>query len=368
MRPSIPSLTSLRFVAALFVVIFHYKVSDIGSRRLDFPEAISSFGYEAVTFFFVLSGFILTYVHVRADSSIQQLNVSARSFFASRLARILPAYFIALAIAAPFFVRNYFAASTPDTLLFASGLVLVPLLLQAWYPPANLLWNAPAWSLSVELFFYAVYPAFTYALRRCSNVRFFFGSLAVVLAIGALRQTLASEAWQNFWAYSPLVHLPQFVFGAALARLFVFEKPRSPLELESMMATAILLLIPIIAYKPEIAWLANSGFLAVVFGIVIFGAAGARGPLTRILSADTLVLLGEASYALYIMHWPMLVWWRLVTRKYLTFELSPIVDFVCYLALAMCLSVLIFLYVERPMRRYLFAKLAEPAGKQALEK
>lgn len=359
MRPNIPSLTSLRFFAALFVVIFHVKVSDIERSYSFFPEGVSSFGYEAVTFFFVLSGFILTYVHIGAESSIQHLNVSTRSFLVSRLARILPAYFFALAIAAPLFARGYFATESPDAMLYFSGLILVPLLLQSWYPPASLLWNAPAWSLSVELFFYAAYPVLIYAFRRSSNARFLFASLAAVLVVGVLRQSLGTHSWQHFWAYFPIINFPQFVFGVALGRLFVFEERCSPFKSEWMLGGALLLLLPIVAFKPELMWLANTGFLAVVFGLLIFGAAGANGPISRILSNNALVLLGEASYALYITHYPILIWWRLVTRKYLQVELSPTVDFVGYLALVICLSIFTFLYIERPMRRYIVTKLSE---------
>jgi peptidoglycan/LPS O-acetylase OafA/YrhL len=82
-RPNILPLTSFRFIAALMVVIFHYD------RKLElFPAGLASFGYEAVTFFFILSGFILTYTHGRDDG----LNVSIQQFARSRLVRIVPAY------------------------------------------------------------------------------------------------------------------------------------------------------------------------------------------------------------------------------------------------------------------------------------
>jgi len=106
LRPSIPALTSLRFFAALVVVLNHYD-----ARQALLPFAIFDRGYEAVTFFFVLSGFILTYVHCTGPD-LRQLNISSRVFMVARAARILPAYYLALGLAAPFFLYSFFVAQT----------------------------------------------------------------------------------------------------------------------------------------------------------------------------------------------------------------------------------------------------------------
>src|SRR4051812_31356738 len=94
MRHSIPSLTSLRFFAAIIVVLSHFSSIQYGGV--------------AVTFFFMLSGFILTYAHLQIDEDGQRLNVSAKRFIASRAARILPTYFLALVIASPSFFYAHF--------------------------------------------------------------------------------------------------------------------------------------------------------------------------------------------------------------------------------------------------------------------
>jgi hypothetical protein len=80
MRPNIPALTSLRFFAALVVVFFHYNLV----RPLS-PLSLGDFGYRAVTFFFVLSGFILAYAHGIPNGG---LNVPLKTFIKARLVRI----------------------------------------------------------------------------------------------------------------------------------------------------------------------------------------------------------------------------------------------------------------------------------------
>jgi peptidoglycan/LPS O-acetylase OafA/YrhL len=100
-RPSVPALTSLRFFAALLVVIFHYNIG----KQPNFLSGVSTFGYEAVTFFFVLSGFILTYAHLEPREQLW-LNISAAAFMSRRVARIAPAYIVGLALAVPFFISD----------------------------------------------------------------------------------------------------------------------------------------------------------------------------------------------------------------------------------------------------------------------
>jgi len=119
MRPNIPALTSLRFFAALVVVFFHYNLA----RPLS-PLSLGDFGYRAVTFFFVLSGFILAYAHGIPNGG---LNVPLKTFIKARLVRIGPAYYLAIfMIVLLFFIAGILGRMTPTT----SALVLT--MLQSW--------------------------------------------------------------------------------------------------------------------------------------------------------------------------------------------------------------------------------------------
>ena len=119
MRPNIPALTSLRFFAALVVVFFHYNLV----RRLS-PLSVGDFGYRAVTFFFVLSGFIPAYAHGIPNGG---LNVPLKTFIKARLVRISPAYYLAIfMIVLLFFIAAILGRMTPTT----SALVLT--MLQSW--------------------------------------------------------------------------------------------------------------------------------------------------------------------------------------------------------------------------------------------
>ena len=354
-RPNIPALTSLRFFAALLVVIFHYNIG----AKLEFLTYVSSFGYESVTFFFVLSGFILTYVHLR-EGKIEKLNMSPHTFMFHRVARIAPAYFVALALAAPFFFASYEIHHTISWSLFVAGLILVPTGLQSWFPSTAMLWNTPAWSLSVELFLYASFSPLVFGAARIERMIFLIGAYSLVAAIGLALMYFQMHMpyanvnwWSKFFAYFPIWHLPQFILGVALGRLFISGRRFSPSTHEIIMVASLLTLGAIILYHLSEPFLSNNIVLGPVFGILIFGAAAASGPLSKALSARFLVLLGDASYATYIIHIPLWMWWHYVTKVCARVEMPSMIDFLCYLLIVTIASILVFLCIERPARRWL---------------
>ncbi|HVE66393.1 MAG TPA: acyltransferase, partial [Thermoanaerobaculia bacterium] len=153
-RPVLPALTGLRFVAAMAVVLYHVPMKPFASET---ATRLTAYGYLGVSLFFVLSGFILTYTYI--DPHTGALRGSVRDFWWARVARIYPVYLIALLLSLPIFLifRVLVAApaARPPALLSAA---LTPLLLQAWWPTTATQWNTPGWSLSVELFFYALFP------------------------------------------------------------------------------------------------------------------------------------------------------------------------------------------------------------------
>lgn len=163
-RKNIAILTSIRFFAALAVVIAHYE-----KNQLIFPLNLTNLGGPAVTFFFLLSGFVLTYAHVVKNGAALQINIDAKDFLIQRLARILPAYVIGLVLAFPILFYGYFQLKTISGLSFWSSMILTPTFMQSWFPPAAFAWNPPSWSLSVEWLFYIIFPYIIQKLIKFGN-------------------------------------------------------------------------------------------------------------------------------------------------------------------------------------------------------
>jgi peptidoglycan/LPS O-acetylase OafA/YrhL len=311
--PKLKALTALRFFAALHVVVFHMRIEGLLPPGPWWYENFAAVGYIGVNLFFVLSGFILVYTYAGTG-------VSPRRFWQARFARIYPAYALSLLVSAPFFffaVRHLdipFLAWSKQHL--AAACVLTFTLLQSWFPQAALTWNAVCWSLSVEAFFYLLFPILLLWSKEFSSRKLFgavvFWSL-VSLAISALYIVVHPDGidkinsaettllWKNVLSFNPLLRLPEFLVGVFAGRLFLSVKSRpalaTPLVLFGVAAVLTLVIVADRIPRPMI----SAGFLSPAFAAIIYGLAMRPG-WSRFLETRVLVLLGDASYSLYLLH------------------------------------------------------------------
>ena len=362
---AIPPLTSLRFFAAMLVVVFHYEPEKF-SLLPGFFQSWLETGYEAVTFFYVLSGFILCYVYGDTDFSRRG---SLRAFFAARIGRLAPAYYVALLIALPFYLKE--ARGEGDLPLgeLVLHVALVLTALQAWWPDAAVVWNPPAWSMSVEWFFYLLFPLALIAARRLTPTLLLPGSLILVAAVSAFRlwvmDPLADEDpedWGNLAAFFPLFHLPQFLFGVALGRIYLLgPKPSAALAAGMFLAGLLGLMILFMDLGELPGHIRSNAVLVVFFGMLIYGAATAGHFAYRALSPAPIVFLGNASYAIYALHEPIALWWETYGPAGFGLRLPTWLDFPLYAGLVIVFAGLCYRYVETPLRRLIRRWGAGPA-------
>ena len=150
----IDQLTFTRFIAAISIVIFHY-----GNESFLFNNKYLSFIFThanvGVSYFFVLSGFVLTIVYY------QKKEFSTKQYFINRFARVYPLYIFSIIII--LFIFHFQSININE-------LILNITMLQSWVPKMATTLNYPAWSLSVELFFYISFPLiFRYLKKRRDN-------------------------------------------------------------------------------------------------------------------------------------------------------------------------------------------------------
>lgn len=353
----LPALTGLRLLAAAHVVLYH-ALRPLLVDAAPGPAAFAQSGPSAVTLFFVLSGFVL--VHVYGTT------VEARPFWAARVARLAPLYWGALLLALPIGLLAR-ARGVVDDPLGPLSLALVAGGMQAWVPAAALRWNAPAWSLSCELFFYLVFPLVASVLgARSALGALAIGVLAwlVGVALPALYLAAAPDSglapgitdeafWLNAVKLSPLARLPDFVVGVVAGKLFL-DGARVP----TWLGVLALIATVVIAGSGQVPpLLLHNALLAPGFALVIAWLAVDPGPLGRMLSSRPLVLLGEASYALYLLHVPLFLWAMAVTRS----TSLPPGRALLVGALAVPVAVAAHLAIERPARRFLRRRLAVDA-------
>jgi len=355
--PQLPALTGLRFVAALFVVVHHVGIYDRYSAQRGLFDRFWGGGSAGVDIFFVLSGFILTYSYVAPDGAFRG---TGRAYYVARLARIYPVYLLACALAFVPFLRTQ---PTSAHLLVTGASTL--LLLQSWLPWA---WvttlDAPTWSLSVELLFYALLPFVTPwlarirrpgALRCGLGVCWLLGMLLPVLctptaltAAGPVPLGVGGEiAWRD-----PPVRLPQFMFGLFLARVYVGRR-QPPVATTHCLLVACSFMVLVLSMSgliPDIVL--HQGVVTPLAGLLIYALAWGNGSLARILSHPWALALGEASYALYLLHEPLWAWATgdglIATANGRAYLFDGL-----FIAVAVGVSVLVSRGIERPARLWL---------------
>lgn len=378
-RLHIPALTGLRFVAALAVLGFHrgQEFLAVAPRPL---RALAANGYVGVSLFFVLSGFILAYTYCERAGE----RVGLRAFYEARLARIYPVYLLGLLLALPFGVATGLTA--PDwaaRLHLALGFLAELLLVQSWHPDSACGLNCPGWSLSVEVGFYLLFPFLTWLFFRSARALAVLFVACVGLAVLppllylALRPDGAlavGPATHTFWVavvkYNPALHLGEFLLGIVTAALSVHLSAGRPGGLRPWLAEPLLpaaLLLALLASAPlEPYLLVHNGLLAPLFAwlIVALALAGADASrpasgLVRLLSHPVLVLLGEASYSLYILHMPLWMWYSALGRR-LVAPATLVLSFPMYALLVVVAAVIVFRRVEVPARNAVRRALAAP--------
>jgi peptidoglycan/LPS O-acetylase OafA/YrhL len=339
-RPHLRALTGVRFLAALHVVLYH-----VLAWRGTWFSAVIGTGYVSVNFFFVLSGFILAYTYGGRP-------IDPREFYAARIARIYPIYVLGLLLAAPFFVRACIDAHTVRLMVAQGAAVLA--LVQAHVPNWSLVWNAPSWSLSAEAFFYLLFPFVAPWLLRVTRPRVW------ALAMWCVLMGTAGLFWRfgppavdgsrgtaiDVFRHLPLLRLPEFAIGVLAAR-----ERRTIAWAVGPAALAMLAALAMSSSMPYV--LLHHGLIDPVFVVLIVALASGGGLLGRVLASPPLVLLGEASYALYILHLPLTNIARAIVQAIAPSQLETAAFKAGLIGLTIAASLMAFRFVEWPLRHRL---------------
>lgn len=335
------SLTGLRFPAALAVFAFHASTHSLDGTVHDVAMAIAGRGYIGVAFFFMLSGFVLTWSRREGDD--------VRGFYRRRFARIAPVYWVCLAGAT---LLLLLASGNPIKALVAALPSVVAL--QAWIPVPAVYFggNGPGWSISAEAFFYLCFPLLVLALPHRRG-RIGLGVLAAVLMLGpalVLHPTGSDQTDPAFWAIYvlPATRISDFIVGMLVAHA-VKNGWRPPVGLRGALLLA-LGAYALTGVTPP--WSTVSIVTVVPFALLL--AAAATSDLSgrrTVITSPVAMRLGEWSYAFYLVQASVLKVQHEFAQR---LGGGPALEWSLVLvAFAVCLALSGALYtiVERPMER-----------------
>ena len=350
----IDALTGLRILPALAVLLSHLKAPAWAGPYF---KAFLDSGYFGVTLFFVLSGFVLTHNYferIAREFSLRLLG----SYFVARLARVYPLYLLMLV----WVTFPELWLGTLDKALWWKHV----LALQAWTGTLRhaYAFNAPGWSISVEFLLYASFPLLVWLLRPALSHprRLLIALLVVAAAMTALTsyfylQGYADLPWEDpnsshRWLYrNPLCRLGDFLLGMLAARLLVYRDaiPQRLVRWGGVLSAATILGLmcwPAHVYTAA-SWDISYALPATALIFCLAAAPSSAG--SRWLSTKPLLLLGEASYALYLCHVNMLN--RMSLGK-LPPEAWPLTQALTIL-LVVVIAIGLHVAIERPARELL---------------
>ncbi|WP_391120056.1 acyltransferase family protein [Psychrobacillus sp. L3] len=349
----IKPLTSFRFFAALAVFVSHLSFLGNFNETKWIFENIFYEGYLGVTFFFILSGFILTYNY---HEKFNEINIAKiKGFLKARIARIYPVYLLTFVIAIPLSLGMIFK----EPLIYFSVAIVNLLMLQSFIPVSGVYfsYNGPSWSISDEMFFYILFPLLIYFLLKKIKINKKLWLVLIVCFVyvsGLILVWFMKDNDLAHWLFYvlPAFRILDFVIGIIIGLWFIRIKQTgfvsNSIRLMTFMELIVLILLILAFYFHENVHqtLRYWGYYQPIMIFIVSIFAFQQGYISKLLSNNGLIYLGEISFSFYMIH-------QLVIRYAAHVPIingNPIVFLLFTLTVSLIASHLIYKYYEIPMK------------------
>lgn len=365
-----PGLNGLRFFAAMAVAVSHVELM---KQYHGLPSgyddpALYELGRLAVTLFFVLSGYLITYLLLVEKDVTGTIDV--RGFYVRRMLRIWPLYFLVVLLSFLVFPRLEIMEIPKYTAAIGENLTLTLPLFLFFLPQAALSifdpvpFAEPAWSIGVEEQFYLLWPLLLLKFRRVTRVAIVVGLVVVGARYGALfaAQANASDPealllWNRVINYFYFTRMECMAIGALFAWI-VFARKRALLDFLHNRAVQ-LAVYAVTAYllvtdngKPVFTY----GWYSLCFAVLILNVSTNERSLIR-LRGPLFEFLGKISFSIYMFHEVAIQ----LTLKTLGAE-SNAALYAVSLALTLAMASAVYLWYERPFLRLKSRYAVIPSG------
>ena len=355
MRNEIYGLTSLRFVAALYVFVFHihirYPLANGAIGRL------LSEGAVAMSLFFMLSGYILAYTYSDSLTSLRQ-------YFVNRFARIYPIYAVVAILALPW-IGTFNSNGTESTargifktlFLLASNLFGV----QAWFPQFFQYWNdGGSWSISVELFMYALFPLLLRRLCLFNVKKHVVVLLSCWLFLSYIGFVEVLFGKTGIYYSIPAYRLPEFVIGMCL--FLIFKSTEKEILVKKIFSSKIFLVFVstyisyLLVFGRGGVYLQHNFITIPIFSYMILFMHHSNCMIKKIFEKKLFVYLGKISYCIYsfqtIIFLPLQSYYDKLILHFPIFKSNIYLFFACSIVLGIYSS-LGYHFIEEPCRKFI---------------
>jgi peptidoglycan/LPS O-acetylase OafA/YrhL len=344
----IKPLTSLRFFFALMVFASHlsfFQNSHSENLKWIFLSIMKE-GYLGVSFFFILSGFILAYNY---QGKFLIKNYPVKQFYIARFARIYPLHFLTFLISIPFI---YGSTIFSDVLIFKSITNLT--LTQSFIPIKGVYFsfNAPSWSISNEMFFYLLFPFIVgaiYALKKKWYILLIIFSLIPIASL-----LIPSDYYHQLFYINPIARIFDFAIGLSLYNLYVHLKTNvKTFNYNYLEISAVVLFIIFFYFHSDMPKVSRYSFYYwLPMSLIIIAFSFQKGFISKFLSHKLFIYLGEISFGIYMYHHLVMRYFKPLNAKFLGIE-NDLFSAALILIISLLVSHWSFKYFETPMNSYL---------------
>ncbi|HRJ56915.1 MAG TPA: acyltransferase [Anaerolineales bacterium] len=351
----IDQLTTTRFIMVLLVLIYHGAGEYYTAFLNFFPVSPLLYsGPTAVSYLYVLSGFVMSLVYYRPGETFNVLG-----YWRARFVRIYPLYIIAFILVCVYYYASLFDIK-PQKIL--ANIFVV----QSWIPAYSQSFNYASWSMTVEFFFYALFPFLMIWMYRQSTKKLIWLSLVV----WAVSQIIHFTLWVGYYPvlkeillYSPPFHFNSFLMGVVggvwYLRVGQDQRINSRVTLFFVALSFFLVAAYTIISRGSLStYLPHNlqpmaGLLAPLLILFIVSLAMDGSWLSKSFNRRALVDLGETSYAIYILHVPVIWLYEralessaLISNPYAVKQWTTI-------PIMIVIGLTAHFYVDTPLRRWL---------------
>jgi len=371
----IKALSGLRIVAAVWVVLFHFRPL-LEQATPGFRSALAPVldcGAQGVDLFFILSGFVLTWNYLDRMGESWSWRATAH-FLWLRLSRVWPVYLVTMHLAALWIIFTLNVGHVPSEAadqLTAMNYVRQVLLVQLWFAPYfdGTSWDGPAWSISAEWLAYLLFGALVLVIFRIARATRARGLiyLAVAAALPPVLLLMATGLFYTPWSWLPRIVM-QFIAGAlvcaAVRKLQPSEQARTGAGIAALLiAAAIVGILYWLDAHPIPSIYDSAGLVDVLFVPLVLTLAMGAGTLPALLSLRPMVYLGHVSFSVYMVHELVHTTWNWMVQQFelrLGSDLAGKAVLVALLAVVFAAAVFLYHLVEEPARKWMRGMMNPP--------
>jgi peptidoglycan/LPS O-acetylase OafA/YrhL len=348
----IKPLTSFRFIFAFFVFLSHLgflKDSKVFELKW-FYNNIFEEGYIGVSFFFILSGFVLSYSY-QSNLIINKINI--KKFYIARIARIFPLHVFTFILSIPLtysiFIENkkfwLFQAFTNLSLI------------HSFIPIKNIYFsfNGPSWSISCEIFFYFIFPFIIFFISKYNQFKTILVFLIFTFPI--LIFLIPNNWYHSLFYINPIFRIIDFIIGILICWLFkISNSKKISLNYTFLEISSIFLFILFFYLHSSVIEVARYSFYYwLPISYIIFSFSFQKGIISKILSHNLLIYLGELSFAFYLFHQLVINYFEKLNQKFFHIE-NEIIIVLILLLVSIFLSHLSHKYIELKLKKKIIHK------------